>query len=164
MQHSLDYLQIKLEIVSWTRTLGAAGPLVLAPVEGVGALRAPCLCIVLYFFPFLYFFCLFLSFLSFFCIFFSIFFCIFLSFLSFLSFCPFVLLSFLYFCIFVFLPFCLFVFLPFFLFVTTIIIPGSISTTTPIFIPIQQFFQFYHTFHHKPLPLLPPTPHIVLCT
>ena len=105
----------------------------------------------LYFLYFLYF-CIFVFFF-----FFLSFFVLFVLFV-FLSFCPFVLLSFLYYCIFVFLPFCLFVFLPFFLFVTTIIIPGSISTTTPIFIPIQQFFNFtthfttndYHYCHPPP--------------
>ena len=52
-----------------------------------------------------------------------------------------------------------FFFLSFCLFVTIIIIMGSISTTTPIFVPIQQFFNFtthfttnhYHYCH-------PPTP------
>ena len=68
-------------------------------------------------------------------------FCVLLLLLSLLS-----LLSFfvsLYFCLFVFLCFCVFVFLPFCLFVflsTTIIITGSMSTTTPIIVPIQQFF------------------------
>ena len=38
---------------------------------------------------------------------------------------------------FYFLPFCLFVFLSFCLFVTTIIITGSISTTTPLFVLLQ---------------------------
>ena len=98
-----------------TRTLGATGPLVLAPAEGMGALRAP--------FVFLSFFVffVFLSFLSFclFCIF-----CLFLYFLSFCLFCLFVF--FLYFC----------------LVATTIIIMWSISTTTQIFVPIQQFFNF----------------------
>ena len=51
-----------------TRTLGAAGPLVLAPMEGVGALRAPCLSF-LSFLYFLYFFSSSLSSLSFFCLF-----------------------------------------------------------------------------------------------
>ena len=103
-------------------------------------------------------FCLFVFFVYFFCIFYTFFFLfVFFVFLSFYSF------VFLYFCIFVFLSFCLFVFLSFCLFVTTILITGSISTTTPIFVPIRHFFNF-HTFHHKPLPLLPPTPHNVFCT
>ena len=55
---------------------------------------------------------------------------------------------------------------------TIIIGGGSISTTTPIFVPIQQFFYYtttfyhifyhicYHKFYHKPLPLFKPTPTI----
>ena len=73
--------------ISITRTSGAYGPLVLAPTEGMGALRA------------LYFCLLFLYFLYFF-----------LSFLSFLSFLPFCLFAFLPICLFVFLSFCLFAF------------------------------------------------------
>ena len=120
-----------------TRTLGATGPLVLDPAEGVGSFF-----VVVFFLSF----CL-LVFLSF-CIFVFLFFCLFV----FLHFCPFV---FLYFCLFLFFPCCPFVFC---LFVTTIIISGSISTTTPIFVPIQQFFNFtthfttnhYHYCHPPP--------------
>ena len=73
------------------------------------------------------------------------FFLFFFLFFFVLSFCCFVLL---YFCIFVFLSFCLLVF----------IIMGSISTTTPIFVPIRQFFNFithfttnhYHYCHPPP--------------
>ena len=84
-------------------------------------------------------------------IFFFFFFFVFLSFLLLLSFYLFVV-SFLYFlyffvvfCLFfffVFLSFCIFVLLSFCLFVTTIIITWSISTTTQIFVPIRQFFNF----------------------
>ena len=69
-----------------TRTSGATGPLVLAPVEGVGALWDPCICL--------------------FCVSFCVFFSSYFSFIFFFIFCPFVLL---YFCIFVFLSFCRFV-------------------------------------------------------
>ena len=95
------YIRFCFNIILKTRTLGAYGPLVLDPAEGVGALWAPCI--------FLSFFSLyFLSFLLYFCCIF----CIFVS-LYFLYFC---LLVFLSFCLFAFLPFCLFVFLPFCLF------------------------------------------------
>ena len=37
-------LNVKIYIYKYTRTLGAYGPLVLAPVEGVGALWPPAKC------------------------------------------------------------------------------------------------------------------------
>ena len=88
-------------------------------------------------------FCLFCIFFLYFCIFVFVFFVffiffvffVFLSFLSFLSCCLFCL--FCLFVLFVFLSF-----LSFCLFVTTIIITWSISTTTQIFVPIRQFFNF----------------------
>ena len=82
----------------------------------------------------------------------KILFCLFCLFV-FLSFCPFAFLSF---CLFVFLSFCL---LSFCLFVTTIIIMGSISTTTPIFVPIRQFFNFttHFTTNHYHYCQPPPT-------
>ena len=114
------YMIMYVNMVSnytYTRTSGAYGPLVLAPMEGMGALQAP-------------YFCLF---------------CIF---------CLFALLSF---CLFALLSFCLFAFLSFCLFVTTIIIKGSISSTTPNFVLIQQFFNItthlQKKCYHKPLPL-----------
>ena len=94
-----------------TRTLGAYGPLVLAPAEGLGALQDPCKVEVILSFVFLYFcllallpFCLFV-FLSF-CILASLIVCLFV----FLSFCLSVFLSF---CLSVFLSFCLSAFLSF---------------------------------------------------
>ena len=118
-----------------------------------------CLFCLLVFSVFFFVFFVFFVFLSF-CLF--VFF-VFLSFLSFLSFCLFCL--FVFFVFLSFLPFSLFsLFCPFVFFVTTIIIMGSISTTTPIFFSNPTIFQFYHTFHHKPLPLLPPPYHDVLCT
>ena len=125
-----------------TRASGAYGPLVLAPAEGMGALRAPFLS-----------FCLF----------------------AFLPFCLFVttiiitgsnlcsnLTIFQFYHTFYHTFYQKFYHHFFCHFVTTIIIMGSISTTTPIFVPIRQFFQFYHTFYHtfyhKPLPVLPSTP------
>ena len=104
----------------------------------MGALRAPCLFVL---FVVVFFF----------------------VFLSFLSFC---LLVFVSFRLFAFLPFCLFVFLSFCLCVTTIIIMGSISTTTPIFVPIRKYLNFtthfnthfttnYYHYCHSPPP--PPT-------
>ena len=82
-QHQQLYFKYCNEIKhKWTRTLGAYGPLVLAPVEGVGALWAPCqVCFFLYFFVFVLF-CLFLY-----------------------LFCLFVFFPF---CLFVIFPFCLF--------------------------------------------------------
>ena len=146
-----------LKKISTTRTSGAAGPLVLAPVEGVGALWAPCLCIFCLFFTSLSS----LSFLSFF-VFLSFFFCLFVFFvfLSFLSFFS---------CFSFFVLFCLF--LSFFLLV--VFLPfchhyhnhGVNIYYHTNFCSNLTIFQFYHTFHHKPLPLLPPTPpHNVFCT
>ena len=54
-QHSETQKCIQIMDIYKTRTLGGAGPLVLAPAEVMGALWAPCLCI----------FGIFLSFLSF---------------------------------------------------------------------------------------------------
>ena len=86
-----------------TKTSGAYGPLVLAPVEGMGAIRAPCLVV---FFVYLLSF-----FLSFFCL---VFFCIFFVFFLYF-FCIFCIFSsfFLFFCLFDLLPCCLFAFLSF---------------------------------------------------
>ena len=138
--------------VYYTRTWGAYGPL-----------EAPCF---FFFFFFFFFFCLLVIFVFLPCCLF-----VFLPFCLFV-FLPFCLFAFLPFCLFAFLPFYLFVFMSFCLFVTTIIITGSIYTTTQIFVPIQQFFNFtthfttyfttnfttnhYHYCH--------PLPHNVLCT
>ena len=111
---------------------------------------------------FFVFFLSFLSFLSFclfvflpFCIFVILYFCIF----EFLSFC---LSAFLSFCLSAFLPFCPFVFLPFCLFVFLSFCHHYHNHGVNIyyhtnFCSNRTIFQFYHTFHHKPLPLLPPT-------
>ena len=103
--------------------MGAYGPLVLAPSEGVSF----CLFVLLS--------CCLVVFLSF---------CLF-AFFHFFIFCLFVFLPF---CIFAFLTCFLFVFLSFCLFVTTVIITRSISSTIPNFVLIQQFFNFTTHFTH----------------
>ena len=108
-----------------TRTLGANGPLVLAPAEGVGALQALCL-----------FCCLFIVF-----------------FVILLSFCIFCLFAFLPFCLFVFLSFCLFAFLSFCIFAFLSFCHHYHNQGVHIyyhtnFCSDPTIFQFYHTFHH----------------
>ena len=111
--------------------MGAYGPLVLAPAEGLGALWAPCrVGVILSFciFVFFVFFFVFFSFLSFLCLF-----------LSLLSFCLSVILSyclivFLPFCLFVFLSFCIFVFLYFFLFFFFFFLPFFLFAFLPFFL------------------------------
>ena len=110
-----------------TRTSGAYGPLVLAPAEALGALRAPChllSCLLL------------LSFFVFFC---CIFFCLFCNFFLF--------------CLFVFLSFCLFAFLSFchhyHNYRVHIYYHTNFCSNPTIF---QFYHTFYHTFYHKFLP------------
>ena len=125
----------------------------------MGALRAPCLCIII-----IIIFCV-IIFLSFclFCLFslFSLFsIIVFFVFLSFLSFCLFCLFVFLVFFVFYFkfccCIFCLFVFLFFCHHYHNHRV--NIYYHTIFFLSNPTIFQFYHTFHHKPLPLLPPIP------
>ena len=102
------------------------------------------------------FFVVFVVFFVFFVFFAFFVFFVFFVCLSFLSCCIFVVVFFVFFVFLLsFLSFCLFC-----LFVTTIIIIGSISTTTPIFVPIRQIFNFtthfttnhYHYCHPPPPP------------
>ena len=101
--------------------------------------------VLLSFLSFYLFFCLFVFFVMlFFCCFFPFFlflFCLFLSFCLFL-------------CLSVFLSFCLFVFLSFCHHYHNHWVNIYYHTN---FCSNPTIFQFYHTFHHKPLPLLPPT-------
>ena len=97
-------------------------------------------CLFVFVFFVLFVFFVFLSFvLSFFCL------------VVFLSFCHFVLL---YFCIFVFLNFCIFAFLSFCHHYHNHGINIYYHTN---FCSNPTILQFYHIFHHKPLPLLPPS-------
>ena len=136
---SLD-VDISVKIILVTRTSGAYGPLVLE--------YGDCFFVVVFFVSLT-----FLSFLSF---------CLFLSLCLFVFFVFFVFLSFLSFCL-----FCLLVFLVFFVllsFCHHYHNHGINIYYHTNFCSNPTIFKFYHTFHHKPLPLLPPPYHNVLCT
>ena len=129
---------------------------------GHGGPSGPLFFFFFFFFFFLVFFVVvfFAFFWGLFCpICFCLFYCIFFFFSFFLfAFFSFCLLTFLSFCHFVFLTFCVFVFLYFCHHYHTHRVHIYYHTN---FCSNPKKIQFNHTFYHKPLPLLSPTPHNV---
>ena len=147
-----------------TRTLGAAGPLVLAPEEGMGAFWAPFFVVVFFafFVLFVFFvFFVFFGFLSFLLLSFVVFFSS--SFFVFFYFC-----LFCHFCLVIFFCCCYIFFLSFLSFSHHYHNHGVNIYYHTNLCSNPTIFQFYHTFHHKPLLLLPPPsgthPHHIFCT